>query len=112
MTSRAPNPPNLPPGIDDYLEKLDDLKAVKIDGLDDLLEEILVKTKLNPIEAKIVLQRFFQEIRNSMLRDRLVIIRGLGTFNVQSPKTTGTKKKIFASFKPSPSLKKRLNGKK
>jgi nucleoid DNA-binding protein len=80
--------PEFYPDIHDYLENADNSKSVKINHLDDIVLKVRAHTGLSEEAANIVVKRFFQEIRNAMLRGEIVIFRGFGKFFVLSPKVT------------------------
>jgi nucleoid DNA-binding protein len=101
--------PEFYPDIHDYLENADNSKSVKINHLDDIVLKVRAHTGLSEEAANIVVKRFFQEIRNAMLRGEIVIFRGFGKFFVLSPKVTNSKRKILPKFKPHPQLLMKVN---
>lgn len=103
--------PEFYPDIHDYLDNVDNSKTVNINHLDDIVLKVRAHTGLSKEAANIVVKRFFQEIRNAMLRGEIVTLRGFGNFLVISPKVTNSKKKILPKFKPSPMLLMKINDK-
>ena len=101
--------PEFYPDIYDYLENADNSKSVDVRYLDDLILKVRAHTGLSEDAAKIVVTRFFQEIRNGMLRGDVVTLRSFGKFYVLSPQVTGSKKKILPKFKPAPKLLTKIN---
>ncbi len=88
------------PGIEEYLETADNKKSVSSDGLEDMINLIQIKTGLNQKTSKTILEMFFQEVRNSILRGETVTIRNLGKFFVSSPNSSNNKRRVFPVFKP------------
>ena len=103
------NQDELLPDINSYLESLDNKQPVSVQELDHLIDIVVAKTSLNEDAAKVVVRLFFQEIRNALLRNECVTLRGLGNFQVSSPNSSGNKIRVFPKFKPSPLLVRRLN---
>lgn len=101
--------PKLLPGIEEYLESIDNKKSVTAKGLEDFVIQVQIKTGLNQQISTTIVKAFFQEIRNSMLRGDIVTIRGLGKFYISSPKSTKNKERVFPVFKPYKQLIKKLN---
>jgi len=101
----------LPPDIEEYLERIDDNVPVEIRGNEELVAKVVANTGLNYESAKIIVQSYFQEIRNQVLKGNTVIVKSFGKFSISSPKT-GTKKKVFISFKPFKNLIRKFNDKK
>jgi len=97
------------PGIEDYLSERGDGVPVSSPELDHIAEALVAYCGVTKDQSKRIIDLFFQEIRSSMLRGEFVDIRGLGTFLISSPLTTGNSKKIFAKFKPKHSLVKRIS---
>lgn len=98
------------PDIEAYLENNSYGYPVWIDsGLDKFVSAIEARTALSRDNGKIVLRLIFEEIRNAILRGEIVVFRGLGSFFVSSPKTSGNKHRVFIRFRPSPILNRRLN---
>lgn len=97
------------PGIDNYLESIDDNISVTTKDLDELILKIRSTTDVTNETAKIIVKLFFQEIRNLVLRKNIVVIRNFGKFLISSPLLTNNKRKIFPIFKPSKKLIKLLN---
>lgn len=99
----------LPPDIEEYLEHIDDNVPVEIRGNEELVAKVVANTGLDPESAKIIVQSFFQEIRNQTLKGNIVIMKSIGKLSISSPRS-GTKKKVFISFKPFKNLIRKLNG--
>lgn len=97
------------PGIEDYCASQGDGFPVEVSELDHIIDAIVAYTGLTKEQSARITSLFFQEIRTSMLKGDTVDIRGLGMFLVSSPATTGTRKKVFAKFKPKRSLLNRMN---
>lgn len=99
------------PDIEEYLTFQGDKVPVDIPELDQVVQAIAARTRLTEDQASQVVRLFFQEIRGIMLRGGYVELQDLGQFVISSPKTTGTRKKIFPKFKASRSLSNRMNAK-
>lgn len=97
------------PDIEDYLESIDDNLPVSAAGLDYITSKIVLKTGISEEIAEILVKLFFQEIRNKLLKNDIIILKGLGRLLVSSPATTNNKKKIFVKFEPTQSLVDKLN---
>jgi nucleoid DNA-binding protein len=95
--------------IEEHLATKGDGSPVKINELDFLVDAIVAHTELTREQSVRVLTAFLHEIRYQMLQGHVVDFRGLGSFSVSSPATTGNSKKIFPTFSPKKSLIKRLN---
>ena len=102
------NETELPPDIEEYLEHIDDNVPVEIRGNEELVAKVIANTGLNTESARIIVQSFFQEIRNQVLKGNPVIIKSLGKLSISSPQS-GTKKKVFISFKPFKNLIRKIN---
>lgn len=89
----------LPPDIDEYLEQIDDNIPVDSKGLEELILKIRAQTGLEIDSVKIIVQQFFQEIRNQTLKGNSVVIKSFGKLYISSPKN-GNKKKVFVKFTP------------
>ena len=100
---------NFLPGIEEYLETANNKKSVSSKGLEEIICQIQIKTGLDYKTSASVLEMFFQEIRNSMLRGEIVTIRSLGKFFVSSPLSSNNKRRVFPVFKPYKKLIKKLN---
>lgn len=98
----------LPPNIEEYLENIDDNVPVEIRENEELVAKVIANTGLTPESAKIIVQSFFQEIRNQILKGNTVIVKSFGKLSISSPQS-GTKKKVFISFKPFKNLIRKLN---
>ena len=101
--------PKLLPGIEEYLETVDNKKSITAQGLEEFVTQVQLKTGLDKATSKIVVQAFFQEIRNSMLRGDVVTLRRLGKFFVSSPRNSKNKERVFPVFKPYNQLIRKLN---
>lgn len=90
----------LPPNINEYLEQINDNIPIDSKGLDELYYKIRASTGLEMDAIKIIVQSFFQEIRNQLLKGNTIFIKSFGKMMISSPKN-GTKKSVFIKFKPS-----------
>ena len=97
------------PDIDEHLSREGDGVPVEVPELSGVIAAIAARTKLTEDQASQVVRLFFQEIRGIMLSGGCVEIQDLGQFVISSPKTTGTRRKIFPKFKAGRSLSKRMN---
>ena len=97
----------LPPDINEYLEITDDNMPVDIRGNEELIYKVVASTGLDFESAKIIVQSFFQEIRNQTLKGHEVMIKSFGKLSISGPKN-GTKKKVFVKFKPFKNLLRKL----
>lgn len=100
--------PKLLPGIEEYLETVDNKKSVSSRGLEEFVVQVQLKTGLDKQTSKVIVQAFFQEVRNSMLRGDTVTLRGLGKFFISSPRSAKNKERVFPVFKPYNQLIKKL----
>lgn len=105
------NKDNLLPDIYDYLESVDLDSAVANKDVDDIVNDLVTRTHLTKDVAKIIVETFFQEIRNNMLRGNIIKFHHFGNLYVASPKNKKSKKRIFAKFAPSKSLLNKMNKK-
>lgn len=96
------------PDINSYLET-NHKDSVSSRGLEILIDQIVVKTGLENETASVLVGLFFQEIRNSIFKNKTVTLRGLGKFYISSPSSKTTKTKVFIGFKPSKKLIKMMN---
>lgn len=97
------------PGIEEYLETADNKKSVSSKGLEEMVAQIQIKTGLDQKTSSTIVEMFFQEIRNSILRGETVTIRGLGKFFISSPNSSNNKRRVFPVFKPYKKLINDLN---
>lgn len=110
-TTSGPGPRPKPPqtDIDDYLEQLDDYSSVKIDD-PDIIDNIAKQSGLNRSVAEMIANKFFQEIRNEMLRGKQINISNFGVFTIKNPKNGTSKERVQIIFKPSKKLTRMING--
>lgn len=79
-----------------------------IEGLEEIAFSIRSYTGL-PIETcKILLEVYWQEIANSMLKGDIIKLPEFGTFLIKSPKNSSNKNQVVAKFSPSKHLLKKL----
>lgn len=97
------------PDIEDYLESISYGYPVSISGLERIRSAITSHTSLSDDTSAIVLRLIFEEIRRALLRGERVQLKRFGSFYVSSPKVSGNKQRVFARFRPSPTLKQKLN---
>ena len=97
------------PDIFEYLEQENNSKTIRIKNLDEIVYKMHASTALSKEACEIILQLFFQEIRNGMLRGDLIILRDFGKLQLMSPKTSNSKKRIFPKFIIDRKLKRKLN---
>jgi len=95
--------------IYDYLESVDNEKAVKSKGLEELIYKIHASVNVDYDTASLIVRMIFQEIRNAMLRGDEVNLRGFGKFYISSPKKSGNKIKVFPKFQPHNTLMRKIN---
>ena len=98
------------PDIQDYLEQVDNSKAVTAVGLDELIYKVRALTGLEYDSAKIIVKLFFHEIRNAVLRGDNVVLSDFGRIFLSSPKSTHNKKRVFLKFKPHKKFLRKING--
>ena len=96
---------DLLPGIEEYLEKIDENAPIAPAGLDELVLKIRAATGIEKEVSKILTTYFFQEIRTQVLKNNTIYLKKLGRFSISNR----NKKKIFAKFEPSRRLKSKLN---
>lgn len=99
------------PGIEEYLEQSYELKSVTSQNLEEMILTICSKTGIKQEIIKVIVEYFFNELRNKMLAGYLIKLADFGKFFISSPKTTNAKRKVEIKFKPSKSLLKRINDK-
>lgn len=99
---------DLPLTIEDHLENINDNIPVTTKQLDELVYKIRSHTGLDVDSIRIIVQSYFQEIRNQCLKGKIIKIDSFGTFYVSSPKITKNKKRIGIIFKSSRILKERI----
>ena len=93
-----------------YASVLADKKyPIRLDDMEEYILKLRSKTGLSQQKAEIFLKTFFQEIRQILLNGEEVSFYGLGTFSVRCPKANNSKVKVFAKFKASKSLIKKIN---
>lgn len=110
-TTSGPPPTPKPPetDIDDYLQQLDDYSSVKIDD-PDIIDAITKRSGLNRSVVEIIANKFFQEIRNEMLRGRQINISNFGVFTILNPKNGSSKERVEIKFKSAKKLTRMING--
>ena len=101
---------NFLPDIHAFLETIKSNKDVSTRGLEEIIFRVRSKTGLNVEICETIVNMFFNELRNSMLRGDIVTIRGLGKFYISSPICSKNKERVFPKFKPYKKLIKRMNG--
>jgi nucleoid DNA-binding protein len=87
------------PGIETYLEQVNNERSVNVKGLEDLIARVQVRTGLSLAESEAVVRTFFQEIRNLMLRGEVISLAELGKFFISSPSKSDNKLRVFPKFK-------------
>lgn len=105
----TPKLENLLPGIEEYLENVDNKKSVSSKNLEEFIIQVQVKTGLNKHTSTAIVKAFFNEIRNSMLRGDVVALKELGKFFVSSPLNSKNKERVFPVFKPYKKMIRKLN---
>jgi nucleoid DNA-binding protein len=98
---------DLLPDIYSYIQSV--ISPVTKEGLEDIILKVTAHTNLTKEEAQIIVPLFFEEIRNSMLANEMVIIRRLGMFYISNPIDNNNKVRVFPKFKASKALVKKLN---
>lgn len=98
----------LPPNIESYLQNNNYNAPINVSNNQELIYKVIASTGLNYESAKIIIEYIFEEIRNQIFNNKIVIIKKLGKFLISSP-INGTKKKIFIKFKPYKELMRKLN---
>lgn len=81
---------------------------------EDILGYIRAYTGLDEDQARRIIELFFKEIQNAMLRGDEVFISGLGKFHAVNPAKARKNKDdytVYPKFKASATLNKRINGK-
>lgn len=99
------------PGIDDYLEHTHNSKSVSSYNLEELILTIQSKTGLDKDICALIIESFFQEIRNIMMNGNMVKFIKFGRFFISSPKTTNARNRVEAKFKPAKCILKEMNDK-
>ena len=99
---------DLPLTIEDHLENINDNIPINTNQLDELVYKIKANTGLEIDIVRIIVQNYFQEIRNQCLRGKSIMIDSFGKFYISSFKTTKAKKNVKIIFKPSRILKERV----
>ena len=97
------------PDIEEYLATTDHGSPISLSEANWLIDRVVAKTSASRTQVEIIIRLFLQELRTSILNGEKVRLTNFGTFFVASPTTTGTSRKIFISFKPSPNLIRKLN---
>ncbi len=105
------NPEDFLPDIEEYLENVNNSKAVSSKGLEEVALRVRARTGLDIRICRTIIGSLFGEIRNAMLRGDIVKIRGLGKFFMSSPLYSSNKERVFPKFKPYKKLIKRMNDK-
>lgn len=99
------------PDIDDYIDNTHNSKSVNSSNLEELILTVQARTGLDKDVCALIVELFFQEIRNVMLGGNMVKLRGFGRFFISSPKTTNNNKRVEVKFKPSKSFLGKINDK-
>lgn len=94
--------------IYEYLESIDDRKAVTEKDQDELIHKIHAHIDLDKKTCGIIMKYIFHEIRGIMLRGDCAIIRDLGKFLISGKHTDG-KTYILPKFLPNKNLMDKLN---
>lgn len=89
------NEPDLLPGIDQFLEQNNYNIPVEIKNLDELLFKIKAHTGLEIDTIKIIVQTFFQEIRNELFKGNIISLFPLGKFLINDRKKIGKNNFLF-----------------
>lgn len=97
------------PDIDDYLENIENKWSVSLDGLDELIEKIVINTTLSRDSAEAITKLFFREIRKELLKGNEITLRKLGRLHISCPKNSNNKTRVFPKFEPSEILINELN---
>ncbi len=98
------------PGINTYLEQIDNKDAVTCKELEDLVNLIQVKTGLSQLESETIVASFFQEVRNIMLNGDIVCLIEIGKFLIASPSNSPNKIRVFPKFKMFKTILNKING--
>lgn len=99
-----------PKFLPDIFKLINESCPVSLENEEEFIEKIAIKHDL-PIEtAKIIINLFFEEMRNFILDNKKVIIPKWGTMYISSPVTDGNIKRVFPKFKLSEQIKKEFNG--
>lgn len=96
------------PGIDQYLEQIDDNKPITTEGLEDIIYKVVVHTGLSYTASEIIVKEYFQQIRNELLNGNIINISHVGKIFIACPKNGLSKKRITTLIKPMQKLKKWL----
>jgi len=97
------------PDIEAYLESTSYGIPISISGIEKISSAITSHTSLSNENSAIVLRLIFEEIRRALLRGEIVRLKRFGSFFVSSPKLSGNKERVFLRFRPSATLKQKLN---
>lgn len=96
----------------DFPEEIDIGKdtSIKTDGLEEMIAYTSSRTGVDPIICEIIVQHFFQEIRNAMIRGDIVSLKKLGYFYIKC-RYNGTTigPSVTPKFKPTNVLRKKIH---
>lgn len=99
------------PGIEEYLEDIENSSTITLSELDDLVDYVYAKVDLPKDSCKIIIKSILNEVKNCLLRGDKFIFANFGSLFISSPKVSKTAKKVFVKFKPAKLLLYKLNGK-
>ena len=92
--------PEFFPDIDEYLENTSDSKSVTSDGLEELINKIVVHTGLPYKNCQILVEIYFNLIRTELLKGNEVILFNIGKMVIKCPKNGLNKTKVSLIIKP------------
>jgi nucleoid DNA-binding protein len=102
--------PDFYPDIYEYLETQRNSRSVTSKDLDSTVYKVRANTGLTYETSSEVVNRFFEEMRNVMLRGEAVTLRRFGKLYIVSPRN-GSKTQTFAKFEASDKLLDTINDK-
>jgi len=100
------DPKNLLP---DIYKIVNETIPVFLENEEEFVLEIANKYRLPYETAQVIIDLFFEEMRNAILDNKKVSIPSWGTMHISSPISDGNIKMVFPKFKLAKQLKKRLN---
>lgn len=97
------------PDIYEYLEDIENKWSISNEGLDEIIDKIVINSNLSRPESEMIVRLFFQEIRKQLLKGNEIVFRKLGRMYISCPKNSKNKTRVFPKFEPSDFIIEELN---
>lgn len=98
----------LPPDINSYLEQIGDGYPVTANGLENLINKVVIHTGIKYEISEIIIKHYFQELRNAMLRGDIIYLNKIGKLYIRCPKNGTSKKTVVPVIKAFKNINKKI----